>query len=337
MSIFLKQELYVPDLIDNEHEAALYVMIAKRIPNKFGKIKIRARDEQSFIGNQYAKHRDSLVTKDLIRVRYSYANFPGKHFPMASEFVPYSKFHFVDIKTAGIRKKCFARFSGSDNRLCRKVADCIAELTINTDGVDLPPTASLTAGMVNAGCLGTAFPGRVTQDKFAGRIHSCVSGLHRPLRLLLRRDGEELVQVDAHASQALLLASLAKDRETVKTCERGEFWKRLQEGYRSMTKDDIKTQTYRQFYGGKSTILDDHYPEVARWSKQFNGRELCKRAQQLEKSIFIDGVLQTMYRSKMFAVPIHDCILCRKPDVPYVSDLIKDQWKTKANCIPCLS
>ena len=166
---------------------------------------------------------------------------------------------------------------------------------------------------------------------------SSVSGLSRPLRALLTIDDEPTVQVDAHASQAVLTALAAGDDHLLREASVGRFWEPLKRANPHLTKDHIKEETYRQIYGGKSEILNSTYPVTAAYIVGKNGRELARTNQKLEKSIFIDGVLNELYGKSVFAVPIHDCILCRQQDAEMVRSAVAAHWVSLTGFRPYLS
>lgn len=336
------KRLYVPKVITSPKEAIMYTMFAKRIPDKFRNIQIQSITLRDTIGSDYCSIKESLNTKDLVTYRYSWSNNKDNSFCIPYTFHPVKEWHYLDIRSLPNRRKCYALFNGADKVICKKIWKNIKELVLPQEDFDAFRSradidASMTRGIANAGNLYTEYPGKVTADDFAGRIHSPVSGLHRPLRALLRYGDESTVQIDAHASQSVLCGLMASDNYLLERAAVGEFWQPLIDAYPRRTKDQLKRAVYTQIYGGKSNILDGIYPVTADYVNKLDGRELARRNQQLERKIFIDGALAELYADGIFAVPIHDCILCRDKDKEKVTEVIKSHWVKETGFTPYLS
>jgi hypothetical protein len=344
-----KIQLYVPRPIDDEAAAILYTVLCGQIYDGWGWTSIGSRTLKGIVGNEYPEVLESLEESDLIRRNLSYKSGEGG-FCREYQVLPTHDMHFVKITKKRYRKQFYQRLTGADNRLCKQVQNRLHELWLDFDDADAVAASMISEGeLVDAarsriavGLFAGTHRGKVRQDGFSRRIHHPVSMMKRELRRLLQHPDGELVTIDAHASQAFIIAFLARDTACLEICSQGLFWKELG-GYTltSEKKDWLKKQVYRQFYGGRSTILADRYPILNSFLTGYQGREkgreLCQQAQTIEREIFIKDVLTGLYRDDVFAVPIHDAIMCLKKDEELVSDRIRLAIEKRTGVTPFIA
>lgn len=341
--------LYVPRPIDDEAAAILYAVLCGQIYDDWDWTSISSRTLKGIVGNEYPDVLEYLEDRGLIRRNLSYKSGEGG-FCREYQVLPTRDMHFVEITKTRYRKQFYKRFTGTDNRLCEQIEDRLHELWLDFDEADAVAANMISEGnlvdaarsRVSVGLFASNHRGKVSQDDFSGRVHHPVSMMKRALRRLLRHDDGELVTIDAHASQAFILGYLARDTACLQVCSEGLFWKELG-GYTltSEKKDWLKKQVYCQFYGGRSTILADRYPDLnsflTGYQGRAKGRELCQQAQTIEREIFIDDVLMSLYGEGIFAVPIHDAIMCLKKDEELVSDRIRLAIEKRTGVTPFIA
>ena len=263
-------QLYVPRPIDDEAAAILYAALCGQIYDHWGWTSIGSKTLKGIVGNEYPDVLDYLKDRGLVERTKPYSNGEDS-FCKECRVLPSFDMHFVEITKTRCRKQYYKRFTGTDNRLCKLVRDHLHELWLDFDEADAVAAHLIGEGnlvdaarsRVSVGLFASNHRGKVSQDDFSGRVHHPVSMMKRALRRLLRHDEGELVTIDAHASQAFVISFLARDTACLEVCSQGLFWKELG-GYTltSEKKDLLKKQVYCQFYGGRSTILADRYPDL---------------------------------------------------------------------------
>lgn len=187
---------------------------------------------------------------------------------------------------------------------------------------------------------------RLTADGFSGRFHSNVSNMFKPLRALLRVDGEPdtLGETDIKNSQPLFLALAAKeqgveDRKYVQLCEEGLIYEHIA-GRLGVLRESAKQEIVKFFYaknGYRSTaksVFELEFPQIGafiRSVKTKDHKRLSRQMQVAERKLVIDTVCERLKRLKpdMFMSTIHDAVLARKPDCDLVLSVMKEAFAQK--------
>lgn len=184
---------------------------------------------------------------------------------------------------------------------------------------------------------------RLTQDDFSGRVHTNVSNMYKPLRALLRVDGEPdtLGEIDIKNSQPLFLGLAAKrrgaeDHRYLQLCEAGEIYDHLAHRL-GILRESAKLEMVKFLYaknGYRSTakaLFEREFPAVAafvRKAKEKDHKRLSRLMQEAERRFVIDGVCERLRRKRkeMFVTTIHDALLARKSDCDLVVAVMKEDF-----------
>jgi hypothetical protein len=339
--------ILLPQSIDNDKAALAYAFIGCRIPQWQWYTGIHSDTWRGLLGSNYKETHDFLLDRGLIEKNNSYSTTGNsekkrwtKSFKLVGQ-VDHSEYEFAKSTN---RKKMFEHFGPSrkSSGLVEPVTSSIGKIDLSLDDVrDVLQDADMCVSqraraMLIGGLWNSDWRGRAFEDAFSKRVHSPVSMMPRIIRKELTLDGEELAQVDAHASQVFLVSLQAGDQEAIDQCAAGTFWQSLGASTQK-EKDKIKEEVFRQMYGGKSDALTAKYPTLAAFVKKSGGRELCRQAQKLEREIFVNTVLKGLYKDKFFAVPIHDCVMCRKSDEEEVKDRIRSAFSERFKVVPFLA
>jgi len=187
---------------------------------------------------------------------------------------------------------------------------------------------------------------RLTADGFSGRFHTNISNMFKPLRALLRVDGEPetLGETDIKNSQPLFLAVAAKeqgveDRRYLRLCEEGQLYEHMA-GRLGVLRESAKHEMIVMLYaknGLKSTaksVFEMEFPRMGafiRSVKTKDHKRLSKQMQVAERKFVIDTVCERLkrLRSDMFITTIHDSIVARKPDCDLVLSVMKEAFAEK--------
>lgn len=187
---------------------------------------------------------------------------------------------------------------------------------------------------------------RLTADGFSGRFHSNVSNMFKPLRALLRVDGEPdtLGETDIKNSQPLFLALAAKeqgveDRKYLQLCEEGLIYEHIA-GRLGVLRESAKHEIVKFFYarnGHRSTaksVFEREFPQIGafiRSVKTKDHRRLSRQMQVAERKFVIDTVCERLKRLRpdMFMTTIHDAIVAKKPDCDLIVTVMKDAFAVK--------
>jgi hypothetical protein len=187
---------------------------------------------------------------------------------------------------------------------------------------------------------------RLTADGFSGRFHSNISNMFKPLRALLRVDGEPdtLGETDIKNSQPLFLALAAReqgivDRKYLQLCEEGLIYEHIA-GRLGVLRESAKDEIVKFFYaknGHRSTaksVFELEFPQIGafiRSVKTKDHKRLSRQMQVAERKLVIDTVCERLKRLKpdMFMTTIHDAVLARKPDCDLVLSVMKEAFAEK--------
>lgn len=184
---------------------------------------------------------------------------------------------------------------------------------------------------------------RLTKDDFSGRIHTNVSNMYKPLRAVLRVDGESdtLGETDIKNSQPLFLGLAAmrkgvEDRRYLQLCEAGEIYDHLASRL-GVLRDSAKNEMLMILFaknGYKSTaksVFKLEFPQMAEFIhkvKEKDHRRLARQMQEAERRFVVDTVCERLKRQRkeMFITTIHDSIVARKTDCDLVVLVMQDEF-----------
>lgn len=187
---------------------------------------------------------------------------------------------------------------------------------------------------------------RLTADGFSGRFHSNVSNMFKPLRALLRVDGEPdtLGETDIKNSQPLFLALAAKengvdDRKYMQLCEEGLIYEHIA-GRLGVLRESAKEEIIKFFYaknGYRSTaksVFELEFPQIGAFIRQVKTKDhkrLSRQMQFAERKFVIDTVCERLKRLKpeMFMTTIHDAVVARKLDCDLIVTVMKEAFDQK--------
>jgi hypothetical protein len=187
---------------------------------------------------------------------------------------------------------------------------------------------------------------RLTADGFSGRFHSNISNMFKPLRSLLRVDGEPgtLGETDIKNSQPLFLAMAAReagvdDQRYLRLCEEGRIYEHMA-GRLGVLRESAKQEVVKFFYaknGHRSTaksVFELEFPQIGafiRSVKTKDHKRLSKQMQVAERKFVIDTVCERLKRLKpdMFITTIHDAVLTRKEDCELIVTVMKEAFAKK--------
>lgn len=184
---------------------------------------------------------------------------------------------------------------------------------------------------------------RLTADGFSGRFHSNISNMFKPLRALLRVDGEPdtLGETDIKNSQPLFLALAAKeqgveDRKYLQLCEDGLLYEHIA-GRLGVLRESAKHEIVKFFYAKNGlrsiakSVFEREFPEMAAFIHQVKKKDhkrLSRQMQIAERRFVIDIVCTRLKRlqPEMFMTTIHDAVLARKTDCDLVLTVMKEEF-----------
>ena len=184
---------------------------------------------------------------------------------------------------------------------------------------------------------------RLTSDDFSGRFHSNVSNMYKPLRALLRVDGEPetLGETDIKNSQPLFLGLAAKakgveDNKYMRLCEEGQIYDHMA-GRLGLLRESAKHEVVMFFFaksGFRSTaksVFELEFPKMAafiREVKKYDYKRLARQMQTAERKFVIDCVCARLkrLRPEMFMATIHDSVVAQKSDCDMIVSVMKEEF-----------
>ena len=184
---------------------------------------------------------------------------------------------------------------------------------------------------------------RLTADDFSGRFHSNVSNMYKPLRALLRVDGEPdtLGETDIKNSQPLFLGLAAKekgieDNKYMRLCEEGQIYDHMA-GRIGLLRESAKHEIVMFFFaknGFKSTaksVFEMEFPKMAAYIRKVKANDYKRLARQMqiaERKFVIDIVCERhkRLRPEMFVATIHDSVVAQKSDCDLIVSVMKDEF-----------
>jgi hypothetical protein len=187
---------------------------------------------------------------------------------------------------------------------------------------------------------------RLTADGFSGRFHSNISNMFKPLRSLLRVDGEPdtLGETDINNSQPLFLAMAAReagvdDQRYLRLCEEGLIYEHMA-GTLGVLRESAKHEIVKFFYaknGYRSTaksVFELEFPKIGAFIRQVKTKDhkrLSRQMQVAERKLVIDTVCERLKRLRpdMFMTTIHDAVVAKKPDCDLIVTVMKEAFAEK--------
>lgn len=175
------------------------------------------------------------------------------------------------------------------------------------------------------------------RDNKTGRLFHNISNLPRELRKYLRIDGVRPVEVDVKQCQPLLLSVLytnspeeQEERKRYLELVDGDFYAAF--SLPGKTRKQNKEQVFTQIFFDKTheyyelwrkfrdmfPLLAAHVVDV----KKHHHNKLALFLQGLEAAGMIEGACRTLASEGIFAVSIHDSVLCKPEDAEVVADII---------------
>ncbi|MEI8381656.1 MAG: hypothetical protein WCJ09_16120 [Planctomycetota bacterium] len=187
---------------------------------------------------------------------------------------------------------------------------------------------------------------RLTADGFSGRFHSNVSNMFKPLRALLRVDGEPdtLGETDIKNSQPLFLALAAmeqgvEDRKYLQLCEEGLIYEHMA-GRLGVLRESAKHEIVKFFYAKNrfnstaKSLFQMEFPKIGTFIRSIKTKDYKKLSRQMqvaERKFVIDTVCERLKRLKpdMFMTTIHDAVVAKKPDCDLIVTVMKEAFAEK--------
>ena len=184
---------------------------------------------------------------------------------------------------------------------------------------------------------------RLTADDFSGRFHSNVSNMYKPLRALLRVDGDSdtLGETDIKNSQPLFLGLAAKekgieDNKYMRLCEEGQIYDHMANRL-GVLRESAKHEIVMFFFaknGFRSTaksVFELEFPKMAafiRKAKDNDYKRLARQMQTAERKFVIDTVCERLkrLRPEMFMATIHDSVVAQKSDCDLIVSVMKEEF-----------
>jgi len=190
-------------------------------------------------------------------------------------------------------------------------------------------------------------------DKRTGRFFHNIANLPRDVRQFLSYQGKKLVEVDVSCCQPLLLSSLYPKDDEAAESERKRYLEVIDNDFygffakeAGMERDKVKNAIFTDVFFDKvheGRLLwlqfNFHFPilaEIIRKIKYNDHTQLALKLQGLEAEGMIEGACKKLCQNEIFAIPIHDSILCVEEDVPLVHDTISAEMSRVARHKPII-
>ena len=185
---------------------------------------------------------------------------------------------------------------------------------------------------------------RFTKDEFSGRIHTNVTNLYKPLRALLRVDGqvEPLVEIDIRNSQPLFLGIAAlkakvRDEKYLELCESGQLYEHLA-SLLSISRDSAKKAMMLSIFaknGYRSAmkrLFTKEFPSIANYLTKIRTtdyKQASEQMQKAERNLIIDKVCNQLFKKSkgLFLTTVHDALLVQKRDSDFSISIMRNEFK----------
>lgn len=172
------------------------------------------------------------------------------------------------------------------------------------------------------------------------RLDSNITNMSSELLNVILEDNN-LVQVDLSNSQFAILANLIPKELSSKETEdfrnratQGKFYEFIESSLGLESRKEAKQSTFEMLFSShksKSPRIDklnQELPELMSFVNEYkteNGsNQFAIWLQKYESNLFIDGVLKTLYKKKLFALSKHDSIICKKVDLQKILLVINE-------------
>lgn len=160
----------------------------------------------------------------------------------------------------------------------------------------------------------------------------------RLLQIILEDNG--LIQIDLANSQFAILANLLpetllnKDTELFKEkAKEGKFYEFIRSKLKISSRKEAKQSTFEMLFSShrnRSPRIDkvtQALPELMDFIKEYkiqNGsNQFAIWLQKYESNIFIDGILNSLHKKRIFALSKHDSIICKSKELDKVLPVIE--------------
>lgn len=185
---------------------------------------------------------------------------------------------------------------------------------------------------------------RLTEDDFAGRLHSNVSNLFKKCRQVLRfqQEPEALGEIDIKNSQPLFLGLAAinagvVDTKYLQVCEKGQLYEHIAQGLgisRQSAKQEMMLLLFSKngFKSAAKTFFTNEFPQIAKFMadvKETDHVRLARQMQKAERQFIVDTCCNRLRALNLFFVTIHDSILARQVDCPTVLTVMQEEFAKK--------
>ena len=161
----------------------------------------------------------------------------------------------------------------------------------------------------------------ITTDSKCGRAFHPLIEMARVIRQFIKKDGKDLVVIDAESFHPYLVASCIEsiqNREKYLRYVRNNFYERFVDSRYSREK--VKA-SYQKYLAGKSTDTkakeiqiwyESEFPEVSAKMVELHSNKMSFQMylQQMESSIFVDAVFM---KAPFFCLPMHDGLAVECP------------------------
>ena len=186
------------------------------------------------------------------------------------------------------------------------------------------------------------------------RLYYNITGLPRQLRKYLSLDGQALCEVDIKCCQPYLMSFFYRDLPSHKEernrylhVVKSDFYEHMAKASgRTISREEAKRQVY-------TYVLFDRVRDQPMWhafAKEFpilarivalkkttRHNRLSIHLQNLEASWIFKRVIRTLSKANIFAVTVHDSVICRQQDVQIVKTSLEQAFKGEEGAFPLLS
>jgi hypothetical protein len=173
----------------------------------------------------------------------------------------------------------------------------------------------------------------VTRKHATGRLTHSLLGMKRDYRHLVQhKDGHELCLLDAKSCFPHLLVSFIDEKEKADYLALfdGGFYNSLKPMVpkrASETPDDYTARVkkaFAQYVSGKcpNRICEYFAQRFPKLHKTITGSNMAQRLQDLEASIFVDGMVQACHILNLPFIPMHDGAIILKKDFKKVKEIL---------------
>ena len=184
--------------------------------------------------------------------------------------------------------------------------------------------------------------GKVGRGYKVNRLYSPFATARRPVRKLFKLGDEEIRAFDLRAAQPTLMGNLARDEKLLRACQSDELYQGIARAM-GVSRDEAKQAFYCYSFGPIRTVrtgrpeallvqefMADNYPITASYvtsQKQPDHRKFAIQMQNLEASIFVDGIFAELSTIGIDALTVHDSIYVGDKDSQQARDVTEQHLK----------